>query len=79
VIYKAHDTEYMLERHDQKLVVFAFLAVFMSYCPQFWGSEVIYKAHDTEYMFERHDQKLVVFAFLAVFVSYCSRGDFEGP
>jgi hypothetical protein len=26
-IYKAHDTQYMFERHDQKLVVFAFLAV----------------------------------------------------
>jgi hypothetical protein len=24
-----------------------FMAVFMSYCPQFWGSRVIYKAHDT--------------------------------
>jgi hypothetical protein len=47
------------------------MAIFVSYCPQFWGSEVIYKAHDTEYMFERHDQKLVVFMFLAVFVSYC--------
>jgi hypothetical protein len=40
--------QYMFERHDQKLVIFAFMAVFMSYCPQFSGSEVIYKAHDTE-------------------------------
>jgi hypothetical protein len=40
-----------------------FRAVFMSYCPQFWGSVVIYKVHDTQYMFERHDQKLIVFVF----------------
>jgi hypothetical protein len=51
----------MFERHDQKLVVFAFLAVFVSYCPQSWVSGVIYMAHDTQYMFERHDQKLAVF------------------
>jgi hypothetical protein len=40
-----------------------FRAVFMSYCPQFWGSGVIYKIHGTKYMFERHGQNLVVFAF----------------
>jgi hypothetical protein len=29
-----------------------FMAVFMSYRPQFWGSRVIYiyKAHDTQYI-----------------------------
>jgi hypothetical protein len=56
----------MFERHDQKLIVFAFLAVFMCYCPLFWVSKVIYKAHDTQYMFERHDPKLIVFALMAV-------------
>jgi hypothetical protein len=40
-----------------------FRAVFMSYCPQFWGSGVIYKIHDSKYMFETHGQNLVVFAF----------------
>jgi hypothetical protein len=53
----------MFERHDQKLIVFAFMAVLVSYCPQFWGSGVIYKAHDTQYIFERRDQKLVIFPF----------------
>jgi hypothetical protein len=53
----------MFERHDQKLVVFAFMAIFVSYCPQFWGAGVIYQARDTQYIFERHDQKLAVFAF----------------
>jgi hypothetical protein len=69
VIYKAHDTHYMFERHVPKLIVFAFMAVCASYCPQFWGSGAIYKANDTQYMFERHDQKLIFFAFLA-----CLRG-----
>jgi hypothetical protein len=63
MIYKAHDTQYIFERHDQKLVIFAFMAVFMSYCPQFFGSGVIYKAHDTQYIFERDGKKLIVFAF----------------
>jgi hypothetical protein len=63
VIYKAHDTQYMFGRHDQKLVVFAFMDVFVSYCPLFWGSRAIYKEYDNLYMFDRHDQKLVVFTF----------------
>jgi hypothetical protein len=52
----------------KKLIVFAFMAVFVSYFPQFCGTGVIYKAH--EYMFERHDQKLIVFAFMTIFESY---------
>jgi hypothetical protein len=40
-----------------------FMAVFESYCPQFWGPGVIYNAHDTQYSFERHDQKLIIFTF----------------
>jgi hypothetical protein len=47
----------------KKLIIFAFMAVFVSYCPQFWGARVIYKAHATQYMFERRDQKLVVLVF----------------
>jgi hypothetical protein len=47
----------------KKLDVFVFLAIFVSYCPQFWGSGVIYKAHETEYIFETRDQKLIIFAF----------------
>jgi hypothetical protein len=63
----------MFERQYKKLIVFAFMAIFVSYCPQFWGSGVIYKTHDTLYMIERHDKKLIVFAFIAVFMSYCSQ------
>jgi hypothetical protein len=47
----------------KKLVVYAFMAIFVNYCPQFLGFGVIYKVDDTYYMFEWHDQKLVVFAF----------------
>jgi hypothetical protein len=57
----------------KKLVVFVFMAVLVSYFPQFLGSGVIYKTHDTLYMIERHDKKLIVFAFIAVFMSYCSQ------
>jgi hypothetical protein len=51
----------------QKLIVFVFMAIFVSYCIQFWGSGGIYMAHDSQYMFERHDQKLVIFTFLSHF------------
>jgi hypothetical protein len=57
----------MFDRDDQKLIDFAFLAVFVSYCPQFWGFGGIYMAHDTQYMFERHGQNLVIFTFLGRF------------
>jgi hypothetical protein len=51
----AHDTQYMFERHDQKLVVLNFWAVFVSYSPQFWVFGAIYKEYDNLYLFERHD------------------------
>jgi hypothetical protein len=70
-IYNEYGSLYILGRNDKKLVCFAFMAVFVSYCLQFWVTGVIYKAHDTQYMFERHDLKLVISAFMAVFVSYC--------
>src|SRR4051812_18239631 len=43
------------------------MSVFMSYCPQFWGSKAICMAHKTRYMFESYDQKLIVFAFYGRF------------
>jgi hypothetical protein len=58
-----YDSLYILKRNDKKLVIFAFMAIFVSYCPQFWDSSVIYKARDNQYIFERRDQKLIVFAF----------------
>jgi hypothetical protein len=63
VIYKAHDTKYMFESHEQNLSFLCYRAIFMSYCPQFLVFGVIYKAYDTQYMFERHDQKHIVFTF----------------
>jgi hypothetical protein len=47
----------MLERHDQKLAFLCFRAVFVSYCPLFWGSMDIYKEYDSLYILERNDKK----------------------
>jgi hypothetical protein len=75
----------MFDRHDQKLIIFAFMAIFVSYCPLFWGyGGRIYMARDTQYMFERHDQKLVIFTFLGHFrellsTVLCFWGDYQGP
>jgi hypothetical protein len=52
----------------KKLVRFSCMAIFVSYCPQFWSSRVIYKAHDTQYMFERHDKKTRRFCVLEMFL-----------
>jgi hypothetical protein len=38
VILKAHDTWFLFDRHDQKLIVFVYMAIFVSYFPLFWGS-----------------------------------------
>jgi hypothetical protein len=62
-IYKKDDSLYILESNDEKIVVFVFMAVFVNYCPLFWGFGVIFKAHDTPCRFERHHQKLIVLAF----------------
>ena len=43
------------------------MAVFMSYCPQFYGSRAIYSNLKKRYMFESYDQKLVVFVFYGHF------------
>jgi hypothetical protein len=58
---------HLREEWQKKLVVFAFMALFVSYCPQFWGFGVIYKAHDSQYMFERRGQKHVFFCVLGPF------------
>jgi hypothetical protein len=33
--FKAHDTLYLFDMHDQKLIILAFMAIFVSYCPLF--------------------------------------------
>jgi hypothetical protein len=53
----------MFGRDDPKLVVFAFMVVFVSYCPQFSGSGAIYKEYDNPHMFERHDEKPIISTF----------------
>src|SRR3954470_14697491 len=47
-----------------------FMAVFMSYCPQIWGSRHICMPRKNPYMFERYDKKLVIFVFMVIFMSY---------
>jgi hypothetical protein len=49
VIYKVHDTQYMFERYDQKLIIFVFMDVSVSYCLQFCGSVEIYKEYDSHF------------------------------
>jgi hypothetical protein len=64
VIYKAHDTPYMFERHDKKNSSFLRLRdIFVTYSPLFCDSGVIYKAHNTQHIFQRRGQKLIIFAF----------------
>jgi phosphatidylglycerophosphatase A len=49
-----------------------FKAVFVNYCPLFWGSIEIYKEYYSMYILERNGKKkLIVFAYFAIFVSYC--------
>jgi hypothetical protein len=72
------------ERHDKKCIIFAFMAVFMSYCPQFWCSRLIYKVHDTLYMFERHDKKTHCFCVYGCFHKLLPtvlgfQADLQGP
>jgi hypothetical protein len=60
-----------------------FRAVFVSYCPLFWGSVDIYKEYDNLYILERNEKKLIVFAFMAIFMNYCPQfwgfwGDLQG-
>jgi hypothetical protein len=47
------------------------MALFVSYCPQFWGSGEIYTKYDKMYRFDRHDKNLFIFAFMVIFVSFC--------
>jgi len=54
---------YMFEIYDQKLVIFVFMVIFMSYFLEFLCSKRICMVCQTRYMFGRYDQKLVVFTF----------------
>ena len=63
----ARQNRYNFASYDQKLDVFVFMVVFMSYWPEFWGFGAICMARKTQYMFMSYDQKLVVFAFYGHF------------
>ena len=51
----------------KKLWISHIMAVFMSYCPQFWGSRVIYNDPKTRYMFESYDKNSSFFTFYGRF------------
>jgi hypothetical protein len=44
-----------------------FRAIFVSYCPLFWGSRVIYTKYDILYILEWDDKKLIFFVFYGRF------------
>jgi hypothetical protein len=59
-------------------------AIFVSYCPLFWGSGVIYTKYDIPYILERDDKKMVIFGFYSRFRELLPtvlgfRGDLQGP
>src|SRR3954471_5985994 len=60
----------MFERYDQKVAVFAFMVVFMSYCPQFWvlGRFAWLVRPDT--CFGVRTKNSSFSCFMAVFMSY---------
>jgi hypothetical protein len=130
LIYKAHDTQHIFQRRDQKLIVFCILglfswaiahsfgvpewftrsmslstclrgmtknssflrfrAVFISYCPLFWGSMEIYKEYESLYILERNDKKtchFFMYGHFCVYGNFCEllptvlefQGDLQVP
>jgi hypothetical protein len=64
----------MFDSHDQKLIVFVFMAVFVSYCPLFWGYGGGFTWPMTLSTYLRGKTKNLSFLyFRAIFVSYCSQ------
>jgi hypothetical protein len=74
----------MFERHDKKLVVFAFEGRFRELLPIVLGSVEIYKEYDNLYIFESNDKKTCHFCIYRHFrellptVLGC-RGDLQHP
>jgi hypothetical protein len=63
---------------------FCFRAVFVSYCPLFWGSIEIYKEYDSLYILERNDKKTCRFFMYGHFRELLAtvlefQGDLQGP
>src|SRR4051812_32877987 len=67
-ICKACKSRYMLDRYDQKFVVFAFYDRFHEYFPLFWGSG----RFTTTVRFDTCGRDMTQSShFMAVFMSYC--------
>jgi hypothetical protein len=71
VIFKAHNTWYLFDRHDQKLVVFAFMAIFVSYFPLFWGSGGFTWPVTLSTCLIGMTKNSSFLRFRAIFMSYC--------
>jgi hypothetical protein len=57
----------VFESYDQKLVVFSFMAIFMRYFPQIWGSTAIYNDRRARYISKSYDPKFIFFVFFGHF------------
>ena len=71
VIFKAHETWYLFDRHDQKLIVFAFIAIFVSYFPLFWGSGGFTWPMTLSTCLRGMTKNSPFLRFRVVFMSYC--------
>jgi hypothetical protein len=71
VIFKAHDTWYLFDRNDQKLIVFAFMAIFVSYFPLFWGFGGFTWPVTLGTCLRGMTKNSSFLCFRAVFMSYC--------
>jgi hypothetical protein len=56
--------------HEQKIIVFAFIAVFVSYCPLFWGSGGFTWPMTLCTCLRGMTKNSLFLHFIAVFVSY---------
>jgi hypothetical protein len=73
VIDKVHETQYMFERHGQKLVIFEFQGRFRELLPIVFWSVEIYKEYDSLYILERNDEKTCCFCIYGHFRELCSQ------
>jgi hypothetical protein len=70
-IYKEYDSMYILEANGKKIHRFAFMAVFVSYCPPFWDAGVIYMPMALSTYLKGMTKNSSFLSFRAVFMSYC--------
>jgi hypothetical protein len=70
-IYKEYDSMYILEMNGTKTHRFAFMAIFVSYCPHFWGAGVNYMPMALSTCLGGMTKNSSFLSFRAIFMSYC--------